>query len=79
MKTGTKLIIGGALLMLIGAGLAFLLMRRLTEGVGIIGGADAPTFIFVVTHGTVRIAGLLLAGGGLLALIGLIDDIKTRI
>lgn len=78
MKTGTKRILIGILPLILGAVLAVLLFRRFTEGIGIIGGADAPTFIFMLTHGTGRIALALLIAGAVMIISGAARNISGR-
>ena len=78
MKTGTKRILIGILPLILGAVLAVLLFRRFTEGIGIIGGADAPTFIFMLTHGTGRIALALFIAGAVMIISGAARNISGR-
>ena len=78
MKTGTKRILIGILPLILGAVLAVLLFRRFTEGIGIIGGADAPTFIFMLTHGNGRIALALLIAGAVMIISGAARNISGR-
>lgn len=78
MKTVTKRILAGLVLLILGAVLALLLFRRFSENIGIIGGADAPTFIFMLTHGTGRIALGLLVAGAVLTVSGIARNISGR-
>jgi len=78
MRTGTKRILIGILPLILGAALALLLFRRFSENVGIIGGADAPSFIFMLTHGTGRIALALLVAGVVMIVSGIARNVSGR-